>query len=230
VTVPCDFARAAAITLGSPPEHFGGNCMPFACGEGATRFQEIYSNAAFLPLGPGFVTEIDFFRTNILNPGFLSHGTYVFSLSTTSKPVNGLDVPDLDANVGSDSAWVLTAVLEGEQMGSVLSFRLDSPFFYDPSKGNLLLDIHMSISVAGSAYLDVPAQNDGSLSRAFDGPFMGQDPGGLVTRFVIPEPSTIALTVIGLAAIVRRRTEVVCSRMGASRRCQQPGEGLRRAR
>ena len=67
-------------------------------------------------------------------------GTYQVSLSTTSKPVNGLS-SNLASNIGADNTVIFTGNLGGT--GTVSSFTITgtAPFVYDPAAGNLLVDI-----------------------------------------------------------------------------------------
>jgi hypothetical protein len=85
--------------------------VPFGCGTllsgggtFGTRYQQVYSSSDF----PGTIdiTGVTFFLTQFIpadpSSGFLNGGTYIVSLSTTSQPVNGLNLSDFDANVGVD--------------------------------------------------------------------------------------------------------------------------------
>jgi hypothetical protein len=204
--------QGGAVTIGLPAYPLGGNCLPFGCVlSDINRYQEVYANTAFTVFGPQRLTEIDFFITNSVVAGYLNSGNYVLSLSTTSKPVGGLDTGNFNANLGPDNVVVANAVLSGELAGSILSFKLDVPFIYDPLKGNLLLDIQMSdLSHANcptcfGAFFDVPTASGGRLGRAFGGPTFGarQDLNdALITGFVFaPEPGTLALLSVGLAGL-----------------------------
>jgi hypothetical protein len=100
--------------------------------------------------------------------------------------------------------------------GAATTFTVtgSSPFFYDPSIGNLLMDVVMNNNVpATDTYFD---REDGSsiMSRAYtfaDGNSY-TDSLSLVTRFesvvyVTPEPGTAALVgccVIAIGFVVRR--------------------------
>ena len=214
---------AGAVIIGLPADA-GGNCFPFGCtdtdGTPGTRYQQVYNSTQFS--GPLLIDTISFFDAG--HNGDLNSGTYTLSLSTTSKPVNGLDLVTFDNNVGSDNQAFAVAVLTGGAVPSVLTFS-GTPFLYNPGLGNLLLDIH----ITGIGHTGNPsffASRDGTaagiFSRAqdFGGGF---DNYGLVTHFgengevpepmppmpepTVPEPTTVVLLGLGLigGAVGRRR-------------------------
>ena len=75
--------------------------------------------------------------------------------------------------------------------------NLSTPFTYDPSLGNLLLDFQRDASPLNplGVSFDAQAQAADSISRAFgsrSSPIaeFGVDTTGLVVRFAVPEPSS----------------------------------------
>lgn len=186
---------AQAITIGLPAS--GGNCFPFGCSYYAnpTRYQQVYASSEFS--GSISIMAIQFFKYSGSN---LNSGTYVLSLSTTSKAVNGLNLSNFDDNLGPDNQLFTTQVLTGGFAPAVLTFS-GNTFHYDPTMGNLLLDIKISGFVKSTSSSFFQARNGnagGVFSRAhdFDGGFNDY---GLVTEFVpIPEPSTLLLVGSGL--------------------------------
>ena len=146
----------------------------------------------------------------------MASGTFQLSLSTTSAAVGSLDTSSLDNNLGSDNQLFSTVVLAGGAAPMALAFS-GTPFDYDPADGNLLLDIQVvdffhPCTNPGAlepecAFYDARAGlAPGAFSRAQDWTSSGgatADNAGLVTTFLIPEPSTFALLLAGLVFLSR---------------------------
>lgn len=182
------------------PSPFGGAL------EGTqTRYQQAYDSSLF----SGPITIIGM-RFDLIGGTDFRSGYYTLSLSAVSVPITSLSSVDLGGNISAGEVSFGTHSLRGAEP-AVLQF-LGGPFNYDPSAGNLLLDVIITINGATS--------ND----RALCGERIGDQPGfyrvmnsgaqnissGLVTTLVvveIPEPSSIALVGAGLAlaALGRRK-------------------------
>lgn len=198
---------APTVTIGLPAS--GANVYPFCdswyTAPNPTRYQQVYSSAEFS--SPIDIRTISFFRGV---SGDLASGTFTLSFSITSAAVDALDTANFDNNLGPDNQLFTVQVLAGGPAPDVLSFT-GTPYHYDPSLGNLLLDIQISGfsgSVGDSAgYLSRNGDAGGLFSRAhdFDSGFEGY---GLVTEFEpIPAPGAILLGSIGVGLVgwLRRR-------------------------
>ncbi|MEH2246133.1 PEP-CTERM sorting domain-containing protein [Nostoc sp.] len=195
-------AQALSITIGAPGDPNNGNCIPFGCGQ---KFQQIYNANLFS--SPILIDTISFFNKNSF-PGSIDAANYTINLSTTSKAVNGLSNIFVD-NIGANNQSFFVGFLDGPISNGKFSITGNS-FLYDPSQGNLLLDISKDGGNNFSVFLD--SQNgsapSGSISRAFsfDNSPSGStnDNYGLVTEFSdsaqsVPEPASL-IGILGLGA------------------------------
>ena len=189
---------------------------------GATpaRYQQVYSASLFsaLPAGGAFLARV-YFRMDRVNPvsSGQQHETGVgINASTTSRSPSSLS-PVFDDNLGLDNkVWVdpgdisflgSTSQGAGKIQGWGPLFGAGGSFFYDPAKGNLLLDIS---NLGGKLKYNLDAAADPTMgavlqARGSDNIIEGVvSPIGLVTTFAflaIPEPGVMGLTILGFALI-----------------------------
>jgi len=134
------------------------------------------------------------------------------TLSTTPRSPDSLS-PVFAENVGPDALNVFNNILLIRATNSGVSPRMfevliqfTRPFFYDPSRGNLSMEIITS-SGPQSLVLDAQDSFGDGLGRVFgsQGGFNGTvDSLGIVTRFEItpvPEPNHASFFVLGLACV-----------------------------
>ena len=192
------------------------NAFPFGGSfSSPTTYQQVYSHLSFGTAAVG-ISALSF----TLYSGNVTAGNFTLSLSTTPKAVDGLDTSTFANNVGSDQKQVFTGTLAGELSGNTLAFTF-APFKYDPTAGNLLLNIATS-GIPHNFVGFFKADNGdagGVYSRAHDFG-SGFEGYGLQTTFEVgaapgvPEPASWAMMLAGfglVGAAVRRRSTIVAA-------------------
>ena len=189
------------VLVDGPP--VGLNCLPIGCPSEAdvTEYQQLYAASNF----PSAVTinGLTFFYT-FLPPGetrgegLAQGGNFVVALSTVTADVSTFN--NL-IQAGPDNRVLFSGSLDGFFLPYFSSFTLGGgTFFYDPTKGNLLMDVLISgapLSSSGGG-LDSSASALGIFSRATNGSNTGTVGVGLDTRFdTVPEPPTFGLVAAG---------------------------------
>jgi hypothetical protein len=204
--------RGDSILVGT---NNGGTADPFAGpfpGLAGTQYQEAYASTDFS--GPISISSIEFFLVPG-SSGSLYGATYQLSLSTITGNISSLSETNLAGNVGADNT-IFTTVTLGGAAPSILKFN-GSGFFYNPSLGNLLLNIQVSdpTSVGSAIFEDGDGGGPAGIVR-YSNFYNGTTGYGLVTEFsdftsgdlsvvATPEPSTIMLFGCGLAGLFAGR-------------------------
>jgi hypothetical protein len=210
--------RASAdgtLIVNSPADSGTGNCFPYGCAY-VGEYQQVYASSAFTSGGAITVTKLLFYNTQSNNGATaLNSGTWTISLSTTSATPATLS-PTFALNIGADNRQVFSGNLgQPWAFGNTLTLTLSTPFTYNPSAGNLLMDVVASGTAApsGSVYFDVRAgSGTGSVTSRDYCNLVGCATGalnigyGLVTGFAfgpaaataVPAASTLSLILIGL--------------------------------
>lgn len=203
----------ASVVVGAPGDAGSGNCFPFGCATGTT-YQQVYDASNFS--APLAINSLSFYNTQY-NSGtqHVNTGNYTISLSTTSKAVNGLDTTVFANNIGADDLTVFSGDLSGQTIvfGGRLDIALTSTFNYNPSGGNLLVNITYGGGSAGGVFLDARNGTFGTISSRAQNFGSAYDSYGLVTGFdvagsTVPEPASWALMVAGFGLVgsaLRRR-------------------------
>src|SRR5690349_1958293 len=134
-------ASAASLVVGSPAG--GNNVFPFGGGFGptnaSTRYQQAYASSDFSGIGsPFLITSIDFLHGS----GKLAPSTYTLYFSTISAGIDSLSNVNFDSNRGADNTFFASITLTGTAPATLTFSGI--PFNYNPTQGNLLLDIVVS--------------------------------------------------------------------------------------
>lgn len=192
----------------------GGNCYPFSCFASETfpapgvTYQEVYNAGAFA----GAIT-VDSISFRLQTAGPMDSASYQVAFYLTNRPVMGLDTT-LSNNLGALLSNFGAFNISGPMPPSL---TLDGAnFTYDPSLGNLLMQVTVTGLTEPHRYqsffaADYTAIDVSRIYRKADGSTDGNVFGALQTRFnrlAVPEPTTWAMMLGGLAAIgaaLRRR-------------------------
>lgn len=181
------------------------------------RLLYIYDASQFAELsGPALLTAYTF--RHDIDPG--PSGPRVVEAqiyaSTTTRPVTGLSTVFAD-NIGPNNTLVFSGTLTWQTdnlpgAGNTRQFdivnQLMTPFLYDPSAGNLALDLRY-FSTSGSS-IRFDADTSPTINRLIGlgsatsttGAILGS---GLVTQFTfepVPAPSTFTLTSLGTLGLL----------------------------
>jgi hypothetical protein len=179
------------------------------------RYQQIYGASAFSELteAGGWITAMAF-RWEAGSGG----GGYIpnvqINLSTTLRAVDALSTVFAE-NIGVDDTAVLGpggAPFAGLPPTYEVAMTFSNAFFYDPSKGNLLLDVRLNEAASPGHQthdLDAELTFGDPVSRVYaigvDSPSGTADTLGLVTTFTVtpvPEPSPVLVLLLGLPAVL----------------------------
>ncbi len=187
---------------------------------GAT-YQQIYSSTEF-PGAPILITELAFSTSSVISSASLdSLGLDVHLGDAATSAAN--PSATFSSNRGSDYQDVFSGMLtftpaQNNTFDMVL--HLTTPFLYNPSAGDLLLDILLTQtpSITGSAlyFGGDSSATDARIFNASPSATGRVDFNTLATEFTFtsvsaaPEPSTLLMLVTGLGAVIvglkRKRT------------------------
>lgn len=203
------------VIIAQPPGPFVENSFPLHHLNG--RWQQVYDNSFFGDKTFNIVS----FAFFAANSSSISYGNdFIVRMSTTTKEPGGLS-SQFASNLGEDQKTVFQGAISLTNTPLTWTkIDLATPFTFNPSAGNLLIDVTHGPALSGN-YLAMRAYEPRPLSlqrliatTTVPGggpPFingLASGFGELVTRFdvVIPEPasSTLAITAVLLAGTVRQ--------------------------
>lgn len=154
VATPSATAQLVHPNQYAASEGVGNNSWPFRYLTGSGRYQQSYAAAQFP--GPLLITELSF-RYKDDNALVAASADFKMTLSYCATPWNGLS-GTFATNVGAaptvvfDGIWSIPAFSGDAAAPNPFTARLklDTPFFYDPGNGDLLMDVLMRTSTAGA--------------------------------------------------------------------------------
>ncbi len=229
-----DTAQAATIVVpNSLAAREGNTNNSFPFNTGPSRYQQVYAASEFASSAePELIAQILFRPDAVFGNAFSSTLPNIqINLSTTSVAPDGLSMTFAN-NVGSNDTVVFTGPLslssgdtgpiEGPKDFDIV-INLSTPFLYDKSAGNLLLDIRNFVEGSATTPFDSENSLGDPISRVYavsfsnvNSPTGVTDSFGLVTKFVtippsqaVPEPASalgmLAFGAFGVGSQVLRR-------------------------
>ena len=186
-TVTAVAAGPEVVTLPGTQTNVEGNAnnlLPFqTIGSSSVRYQQVIAASEFAA-GPWLISQIALRPDTEFGTQFaVDISSLQINLSTTRAIPDALSTSFAD-NVGTDDRLVfdgplhLTSAVDGpigEQKAFDYLIPLQTPFLYDPSAGNLLLDIRNLSRVFVSTGFDSQFAIGDSVSRVFTSGTLGQD-------------------------------------------------------
>ena len=187
------------------------NILPFgvsSTGYTGTRYQQVFGASDFgPPSGRQRITQIAFRPDGVHGQAFtVTIPSIQIHLSTTTRAPDGLGV--FAENTGADDTVVFAGALafssafagpDGGPKAFDIVIDLQTPFIYDPTAGNLLLDVRV-VSEARSPYFDAHGKVGDAVSRVYN--FHVDDPNidsadsfGLVARFTLSPIANVPQTI-----------------------------------
>lgn len=199
-------AYADTIVVGGPATSHEGLSYPFGYAYNG-EYQQVYTHSLFSDSIT--ITGMEFYNTQYnSSSSSMPSGTWTVSLSTTQIDWDTVTSTFSD-NIGSNNTQVFSGNLtQAWAFGNTLHINFSTPFTYDPTKGNLLMDVVGSgVSMPSSGIWFDTNFSSTSMSRVSEWPGYGSSVysgSGLVTGFnvsSVPVPASLLLFAPGLLGL-----------------------------
>jgi hypothetical protein len=166
----------AGIVVGNPGDPGVGDCVPFGCSD-ASIYQQIYSSTLFSQ--PITIAGLTFFLRNFDNsdpfggtlvPDTIYPANYTITMAVVPFSVSDLD-PIVDNNLDPSTSQIFFIGFLNAAVSDHFTIATTPAnyFTYDPSLGNLLVDIRSDGSDPTlTMFLDINSASGGMFSSAFD--------------------------------------------------------------
>jgi hypothetical protein len=196
----------ADVTVGTDNN---GNCYPFMCNDSGTSvgqsidYEQVYASTAFT--GPQTIDSIEWYFASVFGGNdVVLGGNYEFEWGYAASNAVGNLSSALASNYTSGPNLIGTGVIPagGTNYGAILTLSGFTPFTYDPSLGDLLLEIVVTDqdnvpNGSGNGYNESD-DTGAETSRAYcitGSGCVADAADGLVTTFgtSVPEPSSVVL-------------------------------------
>lgn len=172
----------------------GNNSFPFRFSSGMGRYQQSHDASQFS--GTMVITEIAFrYKGDSSIPA--SAADFKLTMAYSANPWNAMS-PTFAANIGGnatvvfDDTWYFDAFAGDPAVPNPFTNRLKltKPFAYDPSQGDLLLDIVMNAASTNAGGSFARADDQKGVSRVYDTSSASATTGVLSSTGLIIELST----------------------------------------